>query len=241
MLPQLPVFVLAGGRGERLSGVTDLPKPLIDVGGRPFVTYLLEALSRQGLRRVFFLTGYRAGEFENALQRAVAEDLPDLDITCLPELEPLGTGGALRRAVPYVTESALVLNGDSYCDLDYHALLAVHVAHDGALVLAAAHVENAADFGGLALDPAGRVRGLLEKGVRGPAWINAGAYVLPRAFLEEAIPEGVASLEREILPAWLARQPVWAHRTRGYFCDIGTPERLAQARREIPPSDLSRA
>ncbi|MCK4412005.1 MAG: NTP transferase domain-containing protein [Candidatus Eisenbacteria sp.] len=246
----VPVFILAGGRGERLSGVTAVPKALLDVGGRPFITYMLAALAAAGLRRVYLLTGYRgelfrelanAGGSARGRSRAADDREPvepsgyaGLELQCLQEAEPLGTGGALRRALPFVAERALVLNGDSYCGLDIAALLGFQAARTGGLCLAAARVEEVADFGCLAIEADDRLSGFREKGESGPGWINAGIYVLPRAFFEEALPAGRASLEHDILPRWVAQRESWAYRTRAYFCDIGTPQRLAQARGALP-------
>jgi NDP-sugar pyrophosphorylase family protein len=237
-----PVFILAGGRGERLAGIADRPKPLLEVAGRPFLSYLLEALARDGARRVFLLTG-AGGEAFEAYRHELRRDPPPwaagLTLTCIREDAPLGTGGALRGALPHVARSALLLNGDTYGSLDHRALLALHAATEGAVCLAAARVEDATDYGTLAVSESGRVEAFREKGAGGPGWVNAGVYALPREFLE-TIPPGPASLERDLLPGWLAREPVWAYRARG-FTDIGTPERLERARREFPPADLRRS
>jgi NDP-sugar pyrophosphorylase family protein len=244
MTERVPVFILAGGRGERLAGVVDQPKPLVEVGGRPFAALLVDRLAREGFRRIFFLTGYRGEAFEpflEAMRRSLPETLarwgrpgPAPELRCLREATPLGTGGALRGALPHVERTALILNGDTFCDLDHRALLALHAATGGAFCLTAAQMPDAADYGTLALDDDGRMTALREKGAGGPGWVNAGVYAVPRAFLE-AIPEGSPSLERDLLPAWLSRAPVWAYRVAGGFHDIGTPERLERARRELPP------
>jgi NDP-sugar pyrophosphorylase family protein len=236
---RIPAFILAGGRGERLAGHADVPKPLIEVAGLPFLLYLLATLKAQGFRRIGLLTGHRAGAFDAWLRDASATPaasaiLAGLEVGLLAESEPLGTGGALRRILPFVEDVALVLNGDSFCRCDARDLLRLHAAHGQALGLAATRIANAADYGRLLIDREGRVTGFSEKGAPGTAWVNAGVYALPRRFLAEAIPDGPCSLERDVLPRWLEREPVWAERTEGYFCDIGTPERLARARREFP-------
>jgi NDP-sugar pyrophosphorylase family protein len=248
---RIPVFILAGGRGERLAGLADAPKPLLEVAGLPFLLYPLAMLKAQGFRRVGLLTGHRAETFAawlrtasaprpDALALAAREILAGLDVGLLSESEPLGTGGALRRILPFVEDVALVLNGDSLCRFDARDLLRRSAARGGALCLAATRIADAADYGRLLIDGEGRVTGFREKGEPGAAWVNAGVYALPRRFLEEAIPDGPCSLEREVLPLWLEREPVWAQRTDGYFCDIGTPERLARARREFPAAAVLR-
>jgi D-glycero-alpha-D-manno-heptose 1-phosphate guanylyltransferase len=239
---ETPVFILAGGRAERLAGVADGPKPLLEVAGRPFLSYLLEALARDRLRRVFLLTGVGADAFDaylDTLRRDPPAWAAGLELACIREETPLGTGGALRGALAHASEGALLLNGDTYCSLDHRALLALHAATGDALCLAAARVADATDYGTLALAGNGMLEAFREKGAGGPGWVNAGVYVLPRGFLE-AIPPGPSSLEHDLLPAWLAREPVWGYRARG-FTDIGTPERLARARREFPPADLARS
>ena len=235
----VPVFILAGGRGERLAGASDLPKPLVPVGGRPFLGWLLDLLARAGARRVTLLTGYRHDVFP----RALADDLarhPALEVAFLPEERPLGTGGALRRLLPLVERRALLMNGDSYCALDLGAFLDFHAARPDDLALTAVRVGDARDYGRLLLDDGtagergARLRGFEEKGAPGEAWVNAGIYALTRAFLEEAVPDAPASLERDLLPAWIPRHPVRVFTTDAWFCDIGTPERWERACRELP-------
>ena len=240
---EVPVLVLAGGRGTRLAEVTDLPKPLIPVRERPFVTYLLEALYRQRFTRVLMLTGYAGDLFESVLESArLSADLAflkEIDLTFLREEQPLGTAGALRQALPHVPSTALVLNGDSYCQVDLAALERLRAGRKASFCLAAVRVPDAGDYGGLVLGPDDRVTGFAEKGTAGEAWINGGAYCLTRRFLEEALRDGPASLENDVLPGWIQRDAVWALRTGGYFRDIGTPERLARAEAEFPPPDLA--
>ncbi|MBD3236679.1 MAG: NTP transferase domain-containing protein [Candidatus Eisenbacteria bacterium] len=236
-----PVLILAGGRAERLGDVADVPKPLLDVGGRPFIGYLLEALWRHGLRRICCLTGHRAEAFPNRLRSAAAARqmpfLSELHLDFQAETAPLGTGGALGAARHRVDERALVLNGDSYCEVDYQDVLRTHPAGAG-ISLTAVHLPEAGDCGALQIDERDRLRGFREKGASGAGWVNAGVYCVHRRFLD-AIPPGKVSLEREVLPAWLAREEIRVLRTRGFFRDIGTPDRLARARAEFP--DVVRA
>ncbi len=240
MEPQeTPVILLVGGRGSRLGSVTELPKPLIEVAGRPFLCYVLGSLHRQGFRRIYCLTGYHAGLFEKRLDGALREaSLPDLEIHYMVEKTPLGTGGALRTILPFLDRYGLLLNGDSYCSVEYRDLLDLAGGGGASFALTAVRVRDAGDYGGLELDAAGCVTRFREKGLTGSAWVNAGVYAVHRRFVERAIPEGVSSLEQEILPAWLKTERVPTLRVDGFFHDIGTPERLAEARALFPPPDL---
>ncbi|MCA9754912.1 MAG: hypothetical protein KDA27_03850 [Candidatus Eisenbacteria bacterium] len=99
--------------------------------------------------------------------------------------------------------------------------------------LAAVWMQDRSDYGGLDLDPNGRVRGFLEKGASDAGWINAGAYLLTENALR-SLPEGPSSLERDLLPALARAGRLYALAGRAYFRDIGTPKRLAEARQEMP-------
>lgn len=220
-LRDLDALVLAGGSGTRLSEILPAtPKVIAPVAGRPFVTWLLGHLSAQGLRRAVLCTGQGADEVERVLGSRVEE----LTVRYSREAEPLGTGGALRNALPLTTsDPVFVLNGDSLLTAPLAQFLAFHDAQaTAAASLALAEVEDTAAGGCVEIDGAARVVSFVEKGCGGPGLANAGAYLVPRARLE-AIPTGRAvSLEREILPAWIERG-LWAWRSGGSFVDIGSP------------------
>ncbi len=228
-LSQVTAAVLAGGRGTRLRpAVADRPKVLAEVGGRPFVIHLLEWLAGAGVRRVVLCTGYRGSQMRDTLGGVCGP----LRLLYSEESTPLGTAGALRHALPVLSsESVLVLNGDSWCDVDLAAYWAWYHdrAADGALVLAA--VDDVRPFGHVTLADDARVLRFAEKDTAsGPGWINAGIYLFRRTMLE-SIPAGrVVSLEREMLPAWSERR-IYGYRTDRSFLDIGTPERYAAAKR----------
>jgi NDP-sugar pyrophosphorylase family protein len=240
---QIPVLILVGGKGSRLANVTDLPKPLVPVAGYPFLVYLLASLHIQGFRRIYLLSGYKAELFERRLrevQETLAIDwLAEMSIRYLPEAEPLGTGGALRQGLAAMNEFALVLNGDSYCRCDYNELLALLDRHSVDFALTAFEIASVVDYGSLELVAEGRVQRFLEKGRQGAGWINAGIYALRRRFVAEQIPMTPCSLEVDILPQQAAAGEVWSLKTSGFFHDIGTPQRLAQAQLLFPPPELA--
>jgi histidinol-phosphate phosphatase family protein len=220
-------LILAGGLGTRLHTVLpDRPKVLAPVAGRPFLSYLLDQLQTAGIRRTVLCTGHRGNQLETAFGPRYA----GMDLTYSREETPLGTGGALRLALPHVEGNlALVLNGDSYVDGSLPEFYAWHGAHSfpGSLLLTS--VADTERFGTVDFDPDGRILAFREKeGLVQPGWINAGIYLLSRCLLESLAAGQPVSLEREAFPAWLAGG-LGGFPCRSAFLDIGTPESLAQA------------
>lgn len=227
MLGELDALVLAGGLGTRLrAAAPDHPKVLAPVAGRPFVTWLLEYLSVQGLRRAVLCTGHAADDVE----RAVGPRVADLSVRFSREHDPLGTGGALRAALALTTsDPVLVLNGDSLLMADLPDFVVFHDSHAGASAsLALAEVPDTADSGRVELDAAGRVASFAEKRRSGPGLVSAGVYLVARSCLS-AIPAGRAiSLEGEVMPDWI-RAGVWGWRSGGKLLDVGTPASYRRA------------
>lgn len=227
MLGAATALILAGGLGTRLAEIVpDRPKPLADVAGRPFVTWILDQLAEVGVGRVVLCIGHRGDQMRATLGSRYGR----LALGYSEELVPLGTGGALRLAAVRDdgTEPVLVLNGDSFCDVDLGALWARHHTRGAAATMVVTEVPDAERFGTVRVDTDGRVAAFAEKGARGRALVNAGIYVIARPHLL-AIPAGRAvSLEREVLPRWVGHG-FFAHPTAGRFLDIGTPPAYARA------------
>ena len=121
----MQAILLCGGMGTRLrSVVADRPKPMADICGKPFLQYLLEMLRDKGITEVIFALGYMGEMIEEYFQDGSAFGLK---ITYSYEEEPLGTGGAIRNALPKILEEeVLVLNADTYFPMDYQGLLRFH-------------------------------------------------------------------------------------------------------------------
>jgi D-glycero-alpha-D-manno-heptose 1-phosphate guanylyltransferase len=231
-LADTTAFVLAGGLGTRLrSVVSDRPKVLALVAGRPYLAHLLDQLADAGVRRAVLCTGYRADQVRATFGIRYRE----LDLSYSEEDQPLGTAGALRLALPQAdSEILLVLNGDSYCAADLSAFWRFHAGHrpqgsSASLVLT--EVANTLRFGRVEVNSHGVVTRFLEKGdTAGPGLINAGVYLLDRS-LVEPVPTGQpVSLERDLYPNWIGRG-LYGCATASEFIDIGTPESYAVADR----------
>lgn len=230
-LGDLDLVILAGGLGTRLrSVVADRPKVLAPVAGRPFLEHLLGWLARQGARRVILALGHLAEQVEEFLA-AKGGDFPTLAVETAREPEPMGTGGALAFCRGRLrSDPLLVMNGDTFVDVDLGAFVAARAGSGAAAGLVAVRVEDAARYGRLELSPEGRVLRFVEKdagGPSGPAWINGGIYLLGRDLLDR-LPAGTSSLERDLLER-LPAGDVLAFPAHGRFIDIGTPASLAEA------------
>jgi D-glycero-alpha-D-manno-heptose 1-phosphate guanylyltransferase len=217
--------ILAGGLGTRLRAVvSDRPKVLAPVAGRPFLARLLDQLADAGVREVTLLTGFAAKKIRDEF----GDRYRDLRLNHSREPEPLGTGGALRLALPFLTQpTILLLNGDSYCDVNLPALVEHHRQTAALATLALADVLDGSRYGRVIQAADGRIERFEEKGGSAePGRINAGIYLFQREVVEE-IPAGrTVSLEREVLPEQVNRGLAFGF-PGGRFIDIGTPESFA--------------
>ncbi|NEO83083.1 MAG: NTP transferase domain-containing protein [Spirulina sp. SIO3F2] len=227
-LQDCTAVILMGGLGTRLrSVVCDRPKPLAQVNGRPFITYLLDQLADTGLQRVVLCTGYMGDMVEVVL----GQIWRSLELIYSPESMPLGTGGALRLAAPHLqSATALVMNGDSYCDVDWATLWTQHQRSPQGCTIVLTQVQNVQRFGQVTLNTSQQVIQFAEKGQNsGSGWINAGIYLLPVAAIAALPAHQHCSLETDLLTQQVAHRQLRGVRTQGLFIDIGLPDSYQQA------------
>jgi D-glycero-alpha-D-manno-heptose 1-phosphate guanylyltransferase len=230
----MEAIVLAGGLGTRLAARLDgVPKPMAPVAGRPFLEILMNQLARAGGTHVVLSVGHLHEVIQNHFGAAFHGMRVDYAI----EEAPLGTGGAIRAALEQARqESVLVLNGDTFLDADYAAMLRHHRAQNAAMTMAIAHCADVARYGGVVTGGTPdslRVTGFQEKGRTGPGWINAGAYVIASSLPWPAhLPEKF-SFESDFLAPEIKRLTPAAFPVTGFFLDIGVPEDYDRAQTEL--------
>ena len=229
-LSNIPVLILAGGLGTRLRSVlADKPKALAPIMGKPFLEIQIELLKDQGAKHFVLCVGY--------LSQQISETFGDgskfgVRIDYSEERDQLrGTAGAIKLAQPFIKDRALVLNGDTYLDFDHNELVSRHLAEikfGAKATCTLARLENASRYGTVILDEHDHyIAGFLEKNINnhGPAWLNAGAYMLERSFVEAIAPDKIVSLEKETFPNLIAKGgKIAATLSSRAFYDIGTPE-----------------
>ncbi len=226
----MEAIILAGGLGTRLAAkLSGIPKPMAPVAGRPFLDILLTQLKRNGYTRVVLSVGH----LYQVIQDYFGESFHGMQIDYSIESAPLGTGGAIRKGLCQTTEDAvLVLNGDTFLQTDYKAMLQFHTAEAAALTIAITRQTDVARYGGVLVEER-RVVGFQEKGPSGPGWINAGAYVIQEDLeWPQTLPEKF-SFEVDFLVPEIARVTPAAYEVKGFFLDIGVPEDLDRAQTEL--------
>ena len=222
------MLLLVGGMGTRLRPVlSGKPKPLAPIGDISFLEMLVLQLRSQGLRNLVMCTGFEADQIH---QEFGDGHKWNVNINYSDETRPLGTAGAIKLAEGFLQKSPdfVVMNGDSFLELDLRRLIRFHREHGGLATIAVRRVPDAARYGTVHVDAQNRVTRFSEKlGIESPGIINGGVYVFKRDLLNN-IPDGPASLEKDVLPA-LPNQSIFALEQNGMFIDIGTPEDYARA------------
>ncbi|MEU7567544.1 mannose-1-phosphate guanylyltransferase [Streptomyces fradiae] len=233
-------ILLVGGKGTRLRPMTvNTPKPMVPAAGVPFLTHQLARARAAGVEHIVLATSYLAEVFEPYFGDGSSLGL---HLEYVTEVEPLGTGGAIRNVASRLTsgpdEPVLIFNGDILTGLDIRALVDTHETSGADVSLHLTRVEDPRAFGLVPTDPTGRVTAFLEKPQTPEEivtdQINAGAYVFRRSVID-TIPTGrPVSVERETFPGLLADG---AH-LQGmvdstYWLDLGTPQAFVRGSADL--------
>ena len=226
----MKAIILAGGFGTRLKGrVPDLPKPMAPVAGQPFIRYIIDHLIDSGIKDIIISVGYLSeviiSYFKHSYRGAT--------ITYAIESEPLGTGGAIANAVLENNEDAvLVVNGDTFLNIDYNRFLEWYQQGAPTLALVLKNVHDVSRYGSVIVTN-DIVSGFLEKGNVGSGLINSGVYIIPVEIFSKYGLVGNFSLESDLLQKHCTELSLRAFITNAYFIDIGVPEDYERAQYEL--------
>ncbi|HBI20114.1 MULTISPECIES: sugar phosphate nucleotidyltransferase [unclassified Brevundimonas] len=217
---------LVGGRGSRLGDLTlDTPKPLLPVGGRPFIEHLLDKAVREGFDDLVLLAGYR-----HEAIKAYAGEWSGVPLRLSIEPEPLDTAGAVAHAVSLLRDDFLLVNGDTWFDFEWSSL---RLSGGFSGLVAARDVSPADRYETLDIRE-GRVVAIRPRADLAAGVINGGVYRLRRDVFADV--RGRASLEKDTLTTLCADGLLGAETRTGAFIDIGLPHSLKAANDLFPPS-----
>src|SRR4026207_1553753 len=232
----MKAILLAGGKGTRLRPLTiHTPKPIVPIFNRPFLHYQIDLLKQvPEIDEVILSLNYQPRRIEE-----IFGDGSDtgIKIRYVVEPAPLGTGGAIKYAGDKLTESVVVFNGDVLTQIDLAAVIRLHRERQAKATIVLTPVDNPAAYGLVETDAAGNVTRFLEKPNPDEITtnnINAGIYVLEPDTFDRIPKDTPYSIERSYFPSLIERGETFvAYVERGYWIDIGTPEKYTQVHRDI--------
>lgn len=224
-------IILAGGLGTRLrSAVPDLPKCMAPVNEKPFLTYVINHLQAEGITHFIFSLGYKSEVITAFLEK----DFPSLLFKTCVEEEPLGTGGAVKKACTIAKDKCLlVANGDTYFKIDAELLGGIHSLSGACCTLSLKPMQNFDRYGVVELNECSVIKSFKEKQFYKSGLINGGVYAIHKhKFLQENLPEKF-SFEKDYLEKFYKTRRMFGVVQDEYFIDIGIPEDYARAQEEL--------
>jgi mannose-1-phosphate guanylyltransferase len=237
----MQAVILVGGEGTRLRPLTStVPKPVVPLVDRPFISFMLEWLGQHGIDDVIMSCGFLATSVRNVLGDGAGLGIR---LRFVEEPDPRGTAGALKFAEPMLDERFVMLNGDVLTDLDLGRQIAQHETSGARATLALVPVADPTAYGLVHLEPDSSVRDFVEKPSSDAIdtnLISAGAYVLEREILEIVPPDRNVSIEREVWPQLIGKG-LYGFPSESYWLDIGTPDRYLQGTFDIIEGNVKTA
>ncbi len=219
-------IILAGGFGTRLAHiVSDVPKPMASVCGRPFLRFILDDLQEKGVEKVILAVGYKW----ETIRDCFGEHYRGMQLRYSVEDTPLFTGGAIKKALAQCTnERVLVVNGDTYFDVELGKLYET----EAPVVIALKRMRDFSRYGTVCMQD-GQITGFCEKQPCKEGLINGGIYLLHREILSDMSDR--FSFEADFLEQKVSALTMHGVESEGYFIDIGVPEDYALAQESLRP------
>jgi D-glycero-alpha-D-manno-heptose 1-phosphate guanylyltransferase len=223
----MEVVILAGGFGTRLSHiVTDVSKPMAPINGEPFLKYLFEYLLKNGVTRIVLAVGYKS----ESIKDYFGDEYKGISIAYSTEDIPLGTGGAIKKAMEVCNEDdVFILNGDTYFGVNLAEMKAFHEMHSSKLTIAVKELSNFDRYGSVVIED-DVIKEFVEKKPTEHGKINGGAYLLKKVIFD-SISEVSFSFEKMVLEKGIVN--IYAYESEGYFTDIGVPEDYYKAQEDL--------
>lgn len=229
-LDEMDVVILCGGLGKRLRPVVfGQPKVLAKIGEKTFLDILINNLLLYGFENIILSVGYLKEQIKNHFNCDYDKNY-DYTITFSEEEEPLGTGGALKKAEPLIRSNPfMVLNGDSFCHLNFRDFYDFYLNKKALLSMVLVRIKSAQDYGTVILNDSKRITNFKEKVPNSnESLINAGIYLMEKDIFSYMPEQNHFSLEYDLFPK-IINNRCYGFLTEGKFIDIGTPDRYEEA------------
>ena len=223
----MEAIILAGGLGTRLrSVVSDLPKPMAPIGDKPFLEYILKYLQNNGITKAILSVGYKW----ETIKEYFGDKFENIELIYSVEDEPLGTGGAIKKAITQVkSEKVYIVNGDTFFDVDLKSL---DLKDNSKLILSLKHMTNFDRYGCVESNDNNLVIAFTEKGYRESGNINGGIYLASKNIFDNYDLDEKFSFE-EFMQVNFEKLKISIKVFENYFIDIGIPEDYEKAQNEI--------
>ena len=215
-------LILAGGLGTRLKKINPLkPKPMISVIDKPFLHYQLNFLKNSGIKNILISTGFMGDQIEDFIKTL---KISNLTVSCIQENEPLGTGGAIKNAIEYLTDDFIVCNGDTISIFDLEEMISFHKIKNSLLTMLIKKISKSSRYGSVKLNPNQQIIKFQEKTEIKNAWISAGFFILNKNNIPWNNYPSSFSYEELLFPDLVRTCKIFGYSFNDYFIDIGTPE-----------------
>lgn len=203
---------------------------MADIRGKPFLEYLLMFLAKHGFSKVILSVGYK----KEVIMDYFKDFYLGMEIIYSSEETPLGTGGAIKKALMYaVEENVLVLNGDTFFNLDISSFYASHQQNTSNITMALKPMTHFDRYGSVNISN-GTIVSFEEKGIKDKGLINAGAYIIRQNIQQMlATLDTAFSFEKNFLEKYISMLKPTAYIEDAYFIDIGIPEDYNKAQQEL--------
>ena len=227
-------IILAGGMGTRLrQAVPDLPKPMAPISGRPFLEHQMDYWIDQGVKQFVLSVGY----MKEVIMDHFGTSYRSTPLTYAIENKPLGTGGGLLLAAQGLNEPILVLNGDTFFEVDLSELLSFHILHASDWTFALFRTDEVGRYMGMEVRENGSIGSLKSDTSKEGRLANGGVYLVNPSLLARTklLPGSKLSLEDELLPAFVAEGcKLYGLECVRNFIDIGVPSDYYRADKILP-------
>ncbi len=226
----MKAVILAGGFGSRLKEISrDIPKPMVSIAGKPFLEHQINFLREYGIKEVIITVHYMANKIKSYFGDGLRWDM---NITYCEEESPLGTGGAIKNAEQYIDDTFLVLNGDSYSQIDLKRFMEFHKNMNNICTMSLTKSTDSSYYGNVILEN-NKIKEFSEKKADTEGLINTGIYIFEPKIFDYIIKSENVSLEKDIFPKLSKEGTLGGYQYEGYFMDIGRPETYKKFKEDV--------